>query len=391
MKIINAPQRVQIGQEIQLSVEPSQEVTWLSSDERFATVSSDGLVETRLVGFVEITAINTLGESDSVFITIVDTVQLTSLSIEPKRVVLTTGQTYPLSLNVTPVNADQSGVRWSSSRTNVLTIHGTIVTALMPGTSIVTANDGNGLEDSIRVEVLPFESGGTTDDCSTEKVNVNKTWLKTDRVYSQYRTKPKAVKWFNITRELGFDIYESIQIIRQMYCIERNSGAQLDIIGRILGASRQFDYEIDVQTSTYAPDGEGAQYGNPESMYASGIMDTQGNMGDDLYRLVLKARIVKNNRDATYDDILRTFNVLFPKVQNAFINDFEDMSYDITYVSVLSDLERWALLNVNLLPKPAGVRLRYFVGIPFGYVQAGDENRQFGDSENSQFATAVIN
>lgn len=389
MKIINAPSHLQVGQTVQLSVEPAQEVTWLSSDERFATVSSDGFVETRAIGFVEITALSTEGESDSVFITIVNTSQMTDMKIDPRHVLMTTGQTYPLSLEVTPSNADQSGVKWNSSRPGVVSIHGTILTALSPGTSIITVRDVSGLEDSIRVEVALFDAEDDDAPCDLTRVPVDKSWLQTDRIYAQYRTKPKAMKWFNITRKIGLSLHEAIQAVRKMYCIDINSGAQLDIIGRILGASRQFDYKAEVTTASYAPDGQGAQYGDPESMYASGILDAQGNMGDDLYRLVLKAKIVKNNNDATYDDILRAFGILFPKVKDAYITDYEDMSYEITYISDLSEIERWALLNVNLLPKPAGVRLRQFIGYPGSYVQAGDDEKQFGD-QNSQFATVKV-
>lgn len=389
IKILNAPDQLVVGDFVQLYVEPEQEVTWLLSDDRIASLSSNGYLEVFGIGTIKVTAVTSDGESDEVLIDIVRALQIRRLTIDPTRVTLTTGQTFPLALNVVPEGASLLGVQWESSHIDVVDIDGTIITALKPGTSVISATAPNGATSECRVEVLRFEDENANDECDLTLVPVDKSWLTTDRIYAQYRPYPKAVKWFNITRKIGKSVHDTIEIIRKLYCIDTNVGAQLDIIGRILGVSRSFIYQAEVVQSSFAPDGQGAEFGDIDAMFASGAIDTDGNMGDDLYRLVLKAKVVRNNRGATYDDILRTFSILIPQLTNVFIVDFEDMSYEITYVAELTNLQRWALLNVKLLPKPAGVKFRGFRGLPSDYVQAGDESYLLGD-EKAQLAGATI-
>ena len=49
----------------------------------------------------------------------------------------------------------------------------------------------------------------------------------------------------------------------------------------------------------------------------------------------------------------------------------------------ITELERWALLNASLVPKPQGVRFNGFLD-GYNYVQAGDDTLQFGDT-SAQF------
>lgn len=373
--IQNAPQALNIGNSVQLSVEPFQDVTWFSSDNNIATVTSNGFVQTYSLGNVEITAMNVEGDTDVVTIRVVSAESIRSLTIMPRRVVLKTGQRLPLALTVVPSDADIQAVVWKSSHDDIISLNGTVITAIRPGTSVITVTAPNGVNDSMRVECVPSVTEEDDEPCNTEKVPVDKSWLPTDRIYAQYRTKPKAVKWFNITRQIGGELYKAIQEVRHMYDIDKMIGAQLDIIGRIVGVTRRFLYNVEMHESMY----DTTMYGDFNAMYGTGQTASQGEMGDDLFRLAIKAKIVRNNNGSSYECILKAFSILFPQIHDVYITDYEDMSYDISYVAELTDLQRWALLNVNLLPKPPGVRLRGFIGVPPAYVQLGDETKQFGD------------
>ena len=152
IRIINAPQALNIGRSVQLSVEPEQDVTWLSSDERVATVSSSGFVQAHSLGNVEISATNTQGDRDVAFIRVVSAESIRSLTILPQRVTLKIGQRLPLALTVVPSDADSQSVAWESSHNDIVSIQGTVITALRPGASVITATAPNGVKDSIRVE-----------------------------------------------------------------------------------------------------------------------------------------------------------------------------------------------------------------------------------------------
>ena len=72
-------------------------------------------------------------------------------------------------------------------------------------------------------------------------------------------------------------------------------------------------------------------------------------------------------------------NFLLPNADVLRVTDGEDMSFSVEFYGQISDLERWALLNAELVPKPQGVRFNGFLeGI--GYVQFGDDEFEFGDT-----------
>ena len=305
---------------------------------------------------------------------------ITQVRIIPNVLELRIGETYPLGVDIIPRDATYTDITWSSSNSDAVEIVGTIVQAKAYGRATIVCNI-DGVIGKCKIEVVP-QNLIQEDTCSDlPPVKADQRWLKTDRIYAQYRNKPSATRWFNITRRISYPLYEAMQKVRRLYDIDTNVGKQLDIIGRIVGIDRSYISDIAMSQSMYKKDAEGAMYGLVSSMYSSGVVAGRLDMNDELFRLVIKAKIIKNNTNAYYDDILRGFRTLFPHIQEIWLRDFEDMSFGISYIGNLTSLEKWALLNIGLLPKPAGVRFRGFVGIPVGLVQAGDYTKQVGDPD----------
>lgn len=206
------------------------------------------------------------------------------------------------------------------------------------------------------------------------------------RIYAQYRNKPKAVAWYNITRSLAGDVADVADIVRTMYDLDAASGAQLDILGRIVVVPRDFIEYVSLNPGMFAePDGD--QFGDLSAMFSALSIDQDLQMSDDLYRLAIKSKIIKNNTAATIEDILFGVNFLLPNAQVLRIVDGEDMSFSIEFYGNISELERWALVNASLIPKPQGVKFNGFLEA-YGYVQFGDSSQQFGDT-SSQFTGFV--
>lgn len=313
---------------------------------------------------------------------------ITQVRIIPNVLELRLGETYPLSVVVVP-DEPYDNIVWSSSNNDVVEIVGTIVQAKAYGRATITATINNVI-GTCQIEVVP-QSNTQDDVCSTlEPVKADQRWLKTDRIYAQYRNKPNATRWYNITRGISYSLYEAMQKVRKLYDIDTNVGRQLDIIGRIVGIDRSYISDIAMQQSMYKKDADGAMYGRISSMYSDGTVAGRLDMNDELFRLVIKAKIIKNNTNAYYDDILRGFRTLFPRISDVWLRDYEDMSFDITYIGNLQPIERWALLNIELLPKPAGVRFRGFVSIPVELVQVGDYTKQVGDPESQAMNINLI-
>lgn len=204
-----------------------------------------------------------------------------------------------------------------------------------------------------------------------------------DRIYAQYRNKPKAVAWYEITRRLAAQLADPVDAVRVMYNIDTAVGEQLNIIGRIVVADRGFVGQIELFPGLFA-ESDGAEFGDSENaIFAAPYVDQDQQMSDDLYRLVIKSKIIKNTSSATIEEILQGCNFLLPNADFVRLTDGENMSFSVEFYGNITELERWALLNTRLLPKPQGVLFNGFLE-GFDYVQFGDAESQFGDAE-SQF------
>lgn len=200
------------------------------------------------------------------------------------------------------------------------------------------------------------------------------------RIYAQYRNKPKAVAWYNITRSLATHLSDAALAVRIMYDIDIASGVQLDIIGRIVVIPRNFTGYVTLNPAICAEiENDPAIFGDSTQMASALSIDQDSQMSDELYRLAIKSKIIKNNSSATIEDILYGMNFLLPNANVLRVTDNEDMSFSVEFYGNITQLERWALLNASLVPKPQGVRFNGFLE-GYEYVEAGNSSFQFGDT-----------
>ena len=204
-----------------------------------------------------------------------------------------------------------------------------------------------------------------------------------DRVYAQYRDKPKAVAWYAIARKLGGSIEAAAEAVRKSYDIDTAEGEQLNTIGRIVVAPRSFVGVMPMNPGLFDLT-DGDEFGSDDAMFSALTIDQDGQLSDELYRLVIKAKIVKNNGDATIENILDGMNFLLPQAEVLRITDGEDMSFSSEFYGQITSLERFALLNAGLVPKPQAVRFNGFLE-GFKMVEFGDMDAEFGD-EGAEFA-----
>lgn len=203
-----------------------------------------------------------------------------------------------------------------------------------------------------------------------------------DRIYAQYRNKPKAVDWYEIARKLGGSLEAASEAVRKSYDIDNAVEEQLNVIGRIVVAPRSFVGTIPMDPGLFDLT-DGSEFGDDDAMFSALTIDQDGQLSDDLYRLVIKAKIIKNNGDATIENILDGMNFLLPNAEVLRVADGEDMSFSIEFYGQITNLERFALLNAGLVPKPQAVRFNGFLeGVDM--IEFGDVDAEFGD-ENAEF------
>ena len=184
------------------------------------------------------------------------------------------------------------------------------------------------------------------------------------RVYAQYRDKPKLVAWMQICTTLGADIYQTAQQIRKSYDVDTVSNELLNIIGRVVVLPRNFIAPVSLNPPMVASAANTPwDVGMDDQQLSELTTDSDSGMSDEIYRLGIKAKIVKNNTNATIEDVLAGAAFLLPDANVVRVVDNEDMSFSIEYTGTITDLQSYALTNASMVPKPQGVTFNGFVKV----------------------------
>lgn len=145
VSITQASAEMYIGETVQLSatVLPSdatdKSVTWTSSKQSVATVSSTGKVTAIDEGVSTITA-SAGGKSSTCVVTVSKkNIAVTSVTLNKSTLELVEGETETLVATVAPADATDKTVKWSSSNPNVATVENGEVVAIAEGSASITA------------------------------------------------------------------------------------------------------------------------------------------------------------------------------------------------------------------------------------------------------------
>lgn len=112
------------------------------------------------------------------------------------------------------------------------------------------------------------------------------------------------------------------------------TGNQLDIIGIILGRSRQL-------------------YFQPPDNF-SAILD------DNAYRTLLRAKIVWNQWKGSIPELYTLWDIVLPE-NELIVLDNQDMTMDVFISGKLTDIEKQLIRHNLIIPKPQSVRINYVI------------------------------
>ena len=180
------------------------------------------------------------------------------------------------------------------------------------------------------------------------------------------------------------EIFDDLMKLRG---VDTATGAQLDIIGNIVGQDREliaadlYDF-FGMQGALNAfPMGDRNDPTVGGIFYSAGT-DFGGNvqLDDDLYRLFIKAKIYKNNTSSTPEQFIQAIRMIFDAEQVALVESGNANAY--VYIGKqLSNFEKILLTYISssagypsrLIPKTVGV------GLGFGQF---DSNNYFGFTDS---------
>lgn len=137
-------------------------VTYTSSRESIATVSNTGLVTGVAQGSVTITA-TAQASSGTVSATTTITINpiaVTSVSLSSNSETIKVGKTVTLTPTISPSNATNKNVTWTSSNTSIATVSGGTVTGVAEGTATITVTTVNGGKTATCTVVVQASSAG---------------------------------------------------------------------------------------------------------------------------------------------------------------------------------------------------------------------------------------
>lgn len=163
-------------------------------------------------------------------------------------------------------------------------------------------------------------------------------------VTSEHRDKQKFILWLTTAISLLQDASTTIDDLLYFFDIDSASGVQLDTVGKIVGQSREVNFQPSDGTSPILSDYD--------------------------YRTLLKAKIVKNQWKGQIAALMDAWANLFPD-SNILIYDNQDMTMTVTMSGNLALIEKDLIEHGYIVPKPQTVRLRdvlYIAELPaFGF------------------------
>ncbi len=124
----------------------NKNATWRSKDETLATVDQNGVVTALKAGTVRIEAISEDGSfrSDAVLTISSRVISVTGVAITPESASMEVGESVALSYVITPANASNKAVNWSSSDTSIAIVNNGVVSALKAGEVMISVTSSDG-------------------------------------------------------------------------------------------------------------------------------------------------------------------------------------------------------------------------------------------------------
>lgn len=153
--------QLQLSASVQPSGEILPELVWNSSDTKLATVDQNGLVTLNAVGTVTITAVakNNPEVQGTSVVTIVK--EVNGIKLEATSKVMYVGEKYKLKYTITPPDAVEQGVLWTSTKPSVATVatDGTVTAVSVGETTIIAQTKDNRYTDYCTIIVKQEAEG----------------------------------------------------------------------------------------------------------------------------------------------------------------------------------------------------------------------------------------
>lgn len=153
-----------------------------------------------------------------------------------------------------------------------------------------------------------------------------------DLITSEHRTKPNYVAWVDVLLTPFVDAINLNESVKKAFDLNTAVGVQLDTLGKILVQSRVMNFQPTDGSSPI--------------------------LSDEDYRLILKAKVVKNQWKGTTEDFYNFWEVLLGNTLPVYLVDNQEMEpVVVVWNNLVTPLVQDFLANGLIVPKPAGLGL----------------------------------
>lgn len=194
-----------------------------------------------------------------------------------------------------------------------------------------------------------------------------------DRVTFAFNNKPVFDKYMRLMNVGVEELSEVLRQLMQERSIDTARGAQLDILGDIVGQPRVLVNAEGLPFFGFLGHQRAESFGDENDPTVGGFWwdENQPQAGDyvlddNKYRLFIKAKIMKNSFQGTAEDVIRFIQFVF-NVENVQVSDYGRGTVTILVEDSLDELEKYLLYyfldegshNSHFIPKVLGVNYRF--------------------------------
>ena len=202
---------------------------------------------------------------------------------------------------------------------------------------------------------------------------INHIDLAISRLAVQFKESPNLIGYISALLQEGEDLELVFQQILNERSIDTAVGTQLDIIGEIVGQSRNVIDGAFIPFFGFLNQPSGTGFNGAPFWNGQDPTITTGFLTDDQYRNYIKAKIITNHAGGAHEDFVSVFKALFGSSTGVLTEDIGNANAKI-YIAHTFTPEDELLVRASkknrILPKPAGVGVEYFKlpqGGPFAF------------------------
>tara|TARA_R110000851_G_scaffold96792_2_gene209945 strand:+ start:26946 stop:27650 length:705 start_codon:yes stop_codon:yes gene_type:complete len=195
-------------------------------------------------------------------------------------------------------------------------------------------------------------------------ITIDHETLAVSRLATQFRESTNLITYIKTLLLEANDLEEVFRQLLEDRWIDTAEGIQLDILGSIVGQPREILGEEILGYFGFAINFESGSLGSILNPSIGGVFRSNSEpvtenrvLSDPEYRVWIRARIAKNSTSSTPEDIINQIMFVIGANQVIFIDG--NTEYSVSVGKVLTNEEKSILLNTDIIPKTAGVQVKY--------------------------------